>query len=99
MVEMPETWTREELKKIVKEELRTAFQEEIREECKAYLAILKDTLMVSLIGHMNEERRKLEEKYGSGRVQEAYGELPEGTNERDPDSPYPEDMVNTRIMK
>jgi len=98
---MPETWTHEDLRKIVKEEIQNAFQEEIREECRKYLAILKDTLMVSLIGYMSEERRKLEEKYGSGRVQEAYGELPEGTNdERDPDLEYPEDaeLENTRVM-
>lgn len=101
---MPETWTVEDVRKIVKEELKEEFEGIIREECRAYLAILKDTLMVSLIGHMNEERRKLEEKYGSGAVQEAYGELPEDTNpvpeERDPDLEYPEDeeLQNTRVM-
>jgi len=60
-------FVREELEKINIEEI-------IKKECQRYLAVLKDTLIMSLIGHMNEERRILEEKYGSGRVQEAYGE-------------------------
>ena len=99
---MPETWTVEDVRKIVREELKEEFEGIIREECQKYLSVLKDTLMVSLIGFMNEERRQLEEKYGSGRVQEAYGEQPEGTNdenERDPDLEYPEDeeLKNTRV--
>ena len=101
--------TPDEIRAIVKEEIQNAFQDTIREECRAYLAVLKDTLMASLIGFMNEERRILEEKYGSGRVQEVYGEQNEGLADRDPDLEYPEDkqtftneyeatMENTRIM-
>jgi len=60
-------FVREELEKLDMKEI-------IKKECQDYLAVLKDTLIMSLIGQMNEERRKLEQKYGSGHVQEAYGE-------------------------
>lgn len=60
------SWVRE----IVKDE----YGEQIAEAVKNTLAEMKDLLMLQLVGFMSEERRILEEKYGSGQVQEVFGE-------------------------
>jgi len=92
------------------EKIEEMFGRKILEKCEEVLNTLKETLMLSLIGHMNEEKRKWEEKWGSGRIQEAYGTEPgfivktceredtaEVKEERDPDLVYGDEEENGKV--
>lgn len=94
-----------ELKELIEKEVDKQLTEKFNDilgntilvKCDEVLSRLSETLMLSLIGHMNEEKRKWEEKWGTGRIQEAYGIdggitikkcPPEETFLRDPDLIY-----------
>ena len=89
-----------EIKKEVDKQLTEKFNEilgdTILDKCEEVLTRLRETLMLSLIGHLNEEKRKWEEKWGSGRIQEAYGidggVIINPCPEKDPDLIYEDDI-------